>query len=358
MHVIFLSDARGRLSIYVSYAACRSKERANEAINEIVVRNKKQSKPHSLEFLQLDVSSIDSVRDFVNEVKRKNYKITLLINNAGVMFVPETYSKDGIEMHFAANYLGHFLLTYLLLPTLIMNGPSRVIYVTSDTFQFAKPLTDPSNLTKPKKYSRFEAYATSKLCIQLAVVELVERLRRANLQNKLSVWTVHPGAVSTKIGREFPPVVNWLWNLVDILFPFFLKSPKEVVPFWLQAFTLAKLNTFCHAQGAHTIVYTALSPDLIGKSGLYMASYSSQKQPDFAVNKKHAQLLWEFSENLCGVNWKEIITALDTKPLVISKWKLLFGIATSENKQGDNMTYTDFDDRKSSFCSWTEEMRD
>jgi hypothetical protein len=50
-----------------------------------------------------------------------------------------------------------------------------------------------------------------------------------------------------------------------------------------------------------------------------MASYSSQKQPDFAVNKKHAQLLWEFSENLCGVNWKEIITALDTKPLVISK---------------------------------------
>jgi NAD(P)-dependent dehydrogenase (short-subunit alcohol dehydrogenase family) len=211
--------------------ACRSKERANEAINEIVVRNKKQSKPHSLEFLQLDVSSIDSVRDFVNEVKRKNYKITLLINNAGVMFVPETYSKDGIEMHFAANYLGHFLLTYLLLPTLIMNGPSRVIYVTSDTFQFAKPLTDPSNLTKPKKYSRFEAYATSKLCIQLAVVELVERLRRANLQNKLSVWTVHPGAVSTKIGREFPPVVNWLWNLVDILFPFFLKSPKEVVPF-------------------------------------------------------------------------------------------------------------------------------
>jgi NAD(P)-dependent dehydrogenase (short-subunit alcohol dehydrogenase family) len=259
MHVIFLSDARGRLSIYVSYAACRSKERANEAINEIVVRNKKQSKPHSLEFLQLDVSSIDSVRDFVNEVKRKNYKITLLINNAGVMFVPETYSKDGIEMHFAAvsviklsqkiidskkcadsvfvslttmtNYLGHFLLTYLLLPTLIMNGPSRVIYVTSDTFQFAKPLTDPSNLTKPKKYSRFEAYATSKLCIQLAVVELVERLRRANLQNKLSVWTVHPGAVSTKIGREFPPVVNWLWNLVDILFPFFLKSPKEVVPF-------------------------------------------------------------------------------------------------------------------------------
>lgn len=93
------------------------------------------------------------------------------------------------------NYLGHFLLTCLLLPTLVKNGPSRIIYVTSDTFQFAKPLTDLRQLTTPKKYSRFDAYTTSKLCIQLAVVELVERLRNANLQDRVSVWTVHPGVL-------------------------------------------------------------------------------------------------------------------------------------------------------------------
>jgi len=96
--------------------ACRSSERANEAIETL----KKETNKDSITFLQLDTSNLDSVRKYVTAFLEKFDRLDILINNAGMLakFGETTQSKEGFNMTFATNYLGPFLLTRLLIPVL------------------------------------------------------------------------------------------------------------------------------------------------------------------------------------------------------------------------------------------------
>ncbi|KAG8450572.1 hypothetical protein GDO86_003008 [Hymenochirus boettgeri] len=82
----------------------------------------------SVEFLYCDLASVKSIRQFVQDFKAKNFSLHILVNNAGVMLVPERKTVDGFEEHFGLNYLGHFLLTNLLLKTLKKSGKDKQCY--------------------------------------------------------------------------------------------------------------------------------------------------------------------------------------------------------------------------------------
>lgn len=88
-----------------------------------------------IDYLQLDTGNLESVRHFARAVQKKYSKIDILINNAGIMAVPFHLNEDGFESHFAVNYLGHFLLTHLLMPQLRAAGKkgrnARIINVSS-----------------------------------------------------------------------------------------------------------------------------------------------------------------------------------------------------------------------------------
>eukprot|EP00029_Vermamoeba_vermiformis_P007461 TRINITY_DN323_c0_g1_i1.p1 TRINITY_DN323_c0_g1~~TRINITY_DN323_c0_g1_i1.p1 ORF type:complete len:376 (+),score=80.29 TRINITY_DN323_c0_g1_i1:87-1130(+) len=257
---------------------CRSKERAQEAIADIKKRNSAMSKPYNVEYMALDVGSQKSVRAFAEEIKRKGWRINLLVNNAGVMFQPFGKTIDGIESHFAINYLGHFLLSRLLIDELARNGPSRIVNLTSATYNWVGAWFDDVNFER-STYSPFIAYVRGKLAIQMASIEFKRRLLNKGIKN-VDIFTVHPGGVKTSVTRDMPGFIAWLFDKVyDIL-------PQGMV--WRTP-----------AEGAYTGIFASLSPALRGSSDcLYFWSCQNQPFNKIALDPKSAAELWDLSEKL------------------------------------------------------------
>jgi len=110
------------------FLACRNHTLGKEAVDKI----KQNLKLAQVEFSPLDLSDLSSVRSFAKSFLSRNLPLHFLVNNAGVMAIPErTLTKDGFEMQFGTNHLGHFLLTILLLPCLRSSAPSRVVNLSS-----------------------------------------------------------------------------------------------------------------------------------------------------------------------------------------------------------------------------------
>ena len=123
----------------------------------------------------LDLSSMDSVRKFAFEINKNSIDVDILVNNAGIFCTSHTTSKDNHELDFAVNHLGHFLLTYLLIPRMKNKTDARIITVTSSLYkQFVS--TDFVNFNDEKGFSPFMAYARSKLANILFTLELSKRL--------------------------------------------------------------------------------------------------------------------------------------------------------------------------------------
>lgn len=111
--------------------ACRNIEKAKKASTDIYESTKGVDNVGKLEILELNLSSVKSIKDCSNKILQKQKRIDLLINNAGVMCCPFEKTEDGFEIQFGSNYLGHFLLTILLLPKIIESKSSRIINVSS-----------------------------------------------------------------------------------------------------------------------------------------------------------------------------------------------------------------------------------
>ena len=150
--------------------ACRSIARGDRAAKEI--RQEVRDAEIGVRFL--DLSSLGSVRRFVDDFLRSKNRLHILVNNAGMYGCPHWKSEDGYEMHFAVNHLGHFLLTNLLLDTLSRCGPSRVVVVSSSLHKYAKINFD--DLHGDKCYVPGAAYSQSKLANILFARELSKRL--------------------------------------------------------------------------------------------------------------------------------------------------------------------------------------
>ena len=149
---------------------------------------------------ELDLTSLDSIRAAADELKSRHDSIDLLINNAGVMFTPKSTTKDGFELQFGTNHLGHFALTNLLLDRVLAAPGSRVVTVSSVGHRFARGGIRFDDLQWEHSYSRVGAYGQAKLANLMFTYELQRRLQGTNT---IAV-AAHPGGSNTELARNLP----------------------------------------------------------------------------------------------------------------------------------------------------------
>ncbi len=214
-------------------------------------------------FLPLDLASLQSVRDCAQLFLQLNLPLNLLINNAGVAG-SRGLTKDGFELTFGINHLGHFLLTQLLLEKLQSSGLSRIVTVSSRAHKRAANI-DWDALCRPtSSWTGIREYAVSKLANLLFSAELAKRLHGTSI----STYALHPGVVDTEIWRSAPDWVRSLIRLRGFLTP---------------------------VEGARTTLHCALhAPQQ--ESGLYYADSQPMQPAPLGQNLKLATELWRRSE--------------------------------------------------------------
>ncbi|KAM7365228.1 hypothetical protein PAMP_016173 [Pampus punctatissimus] len=162
------------------------------------------------EFIFLNLASLKSVRQFVQTFKTRGLPLHVLVNNAGTMLVPETLTEEGFELHLGLNYLGHFLLTNLLLDMLKRSGQqgccSRIVNMSSATHYGG--VVNMDDLNGRICYSSHGAYSQSKLALVLFTYHLQEQLTAGGF--RVTVNAVDPGMVDTAL-------YNNLWSLTQAL---------------------------------------------------------------------------------------------------------------------------------------------
>lgn len=247
----------------------RYQRRGNDLVGEL---NQRHSQTVA-SFVSCDLSSLDSVRTSAASIRSICPRLDILINNAGARFDKYQPSADGHELTFAVNHLGHFLLTSLLLESLIAAPAARIINVTSSAHASA---TRPESwLMTECNYDRRQAYARSKLANLLFTLELSERLSGT----KVMVRAYHPGMVLTRFASN-NGWISWC---------------KHVVSHGLRRQMISS------SQAAEGLVRLANTVDT-GSNGTYHASDHALEPAPLARSATLASELWRESIRLCGLD--------------------------------------------------------
>ncbi|WP_067667046.1 SDR family NAD(P)-dependent oxidoreductase [Nocardia miyunensis] len=161
---------------------------------------------------QLDLTSLESVRAAADDLHAAHSTIDLLINNAGVMHTPYQTTKDGFELQFGTNHLGHFALTGLLLDLMLPVPGSRVVTVSSIGHRIMADIHF-DDLQWERSYNRVAAYGQAKLANLMFTYELQRRLAAHTEATTIAV-AAHPGAADTELMRNLPAAIRLLAPLV------------------------------------------------------------------------------------------------------------------------------------------------
>ncbi len=205
--------------------------------------------------------------------------IDLLINNAGVMFTPKSTTKDGFELQFGTNHLGHFAFTSLLLDRVLAAPGSRVVTVSSMGHRFARRGIRFDDLQWENGYSRVGAYGQAKLANLLFTYELQRRLQGTNT---IAV-AAHPGGSRTELTRNLPPLVAAVTRLAEPLF---------------QSAEMGALPTLRAATDPGVLGGQYFGPDGFGEQrGYPKVVASSEASHDTDAQRR----LWAVSEELTSV---------------------------------------------------------
>lgn len=188
--------------------ACRSAERCEKAKESIL----KDVPTAHVESMSLDLSSFQSIHDFVAKLRTKHEEIDVLVNNAGIMALPtREVTKDGLEAQVGTNHFGHFLLTALVYPILAKNG--RIINHSSSAHMFGQEDFVTTNLQSELSYDPWVTYGNSKLANLYFTYELNRRLQAAGNPRNIKSIAVHPGYTATNLqAGRFP-----LWEYANSL---------------------------------------------------------------------------------------------------------------------------------------------
>lgn len=191
--------------------AARNQDKAAVARSEILAAHPNAS----LEIVELDLGSFDDTKLAAAKIAANHPKIDILINNAGLMAMPERRTADGYEMQFGVNHLGHWLFTTGLLKPILAADAARVVTVTS-TAHLTGRVVDPSNVNMEGKYSPWEAYGRAKLANFHFALGLQREFDRRGVNAQSLV--AHPGLSHTNLqihtveqgggGRSGP---FWAW---------------------------------------------------------------------------------------------------------------------------------------------------
>ncbi|MEV0406484.1 SDR family NAD(P)-dependent oxidoreductase [Actinoallomurus sp. NPDC050550] len=230
----------------------------------------------------LDLTSLDSIRAAADELRTGHPKIDLLINNAGVMYTPKRTTKDGFELQFGTNHLGHFALTGLLLEAMLPVRGSRVVTVSSVGHRIRAEI-DFDDLQSERSYSRVAAYGRSKLANLMFTYELQRRL--AGKGETIAV-AAHPGGSQTELGRNLPAPLRVLERAFGSLLA--------------QSAAMGALPTLRAATSPEVQGGQYYGPDGFGQTkGHPRLVGSSRRSHDVAAQRR----LWAVSEDLTGVTF-------------------------------------------------------
>lgn len=244
--------------------ACRSEERTRPVLDAI------RAAGGDATFEALDLGELASVRACAERLLAKGRPIDLLINNAG-QAGQRGLTKDGFELTFGTNHLGHFLFTVLLAPLLVKAPHARIVNVSSKAHYDAKGI-DFEALRKPTRaITGLPEYSVSKLANVLFTRELARRLgKRSNVRS----YALHPGVVASDAWRKVP------W-------------PVRVI---------MKMGMLTNEEGAKTTLYCATSPEVADHDGRYYDSSREKKPSALAHDDDLANELWKKSVEWTGAD--------------------------------------------------------
>ena len=219
-------------------------------------------------YVLADLSSQRDVHRLADQMKQQISRLDVLVNNAGAIFLSNRRSVDGIEMTFALNHLGYFLLTTLLLDLLKDSTPARIVNVSSSSHWSAGNFRL-EDLPKPGSNLGYRAYGRSKLCNILFTYELARRLEGSGV----TVNALHPGLVRTGIARN-----NGLLG--------------RVVNFFIG------VRGVDATKGAETLNYLAASPEVEGTTGKFFVDCRAVPSSALSYDAGLASDLWGLSDRL------------------------------------------------------------
>jgi len=257
--------------------AVRNLDKGKDAASRIA-----QATPGAkVELQELDLTSLDSIHAAAEQLKTDHDAIDLLINNAGVMFTPKSTTKDGFELQFGTNHLGHFAFTGLLLDRVLAAPGSRVVTVSSVGHRFARQGIRFDDLQSDRDYSRVGAYGQAKLANLLFTYELQRRL--AGTQTIATA--AHPGGSNTELARNLPAALRGLTAVIAPL----MQDPD---------------------MGALPSLRAATDPSVLGGQYYGPDGFAEQRGYPKVVSSSTAshdvdaqRRLWKVSEELTKVNF-------------------------------------------------------
>ncbi|MFD6208312.1 oxidoreductase [Peribacillus sp. NPDC060253] len=259
--------------------AVRNASKGEKAVDRIISVYPKAN----VRVMQLDLSDLSSIRHFADSYNENYDSLSVLINNAGVMIPPYSKTKDGFELQFGSNHLGHFALTGLLLPRILSTPKSRV--VTLSSLAAINGFIDFENLNGELGYKPMKYYGQSKLANLLFARELQNKFNQHDA-NPISV-ACHPGLSHTNLmsrgsGKPLNKFVHFLSKTIT--------QPANM--------------------GALPTLYAATEPTLVG--GEYIGPDGKKNRKGFPkiddiintlYNEEISQRLWDISESMTEVKY-------------------------------------------------------
>ena len=267
--------------------ACRDQAKGEAALASI-----REATPGAdVRLRALDLAELASVRKFAEDLAATDNGIDVLVNNAGVMAIPERRTADGFEMQIGTNHLGHFALTGLVLPLLARRPGARVVTVSSYAHVIGRISLDDLNWER-RRYSRWLAYAQSKLANVLFAQELDRRAKAAGVD--LTSVACHPGYAETNLQTAGPKMEGSALKerLMEVANRVFAQSA---------------------ADGALPTIHAATAPGVAGGTYWGPTRLLGARGPAGPAtpwrNTRDAELarrLWELSEELTGVRYEAL----------------------------------------------------
>jgi retinol dehydrogenase-12 len=246
------------------YLACRSQAAGQRAVAEVAAATGNRA----VFFLPLDLADLASVRRCAEQFLAREEPLHVLVNNAGVAG-QRGLTRDGFELAFGVNHLGHFALTMALAGRLAASAPARVVTVASAAHYQARGVDFAAVRRPTASLTGLPEYAVSKLCNVLFSAELARRWQGTGV----TTYALHPGVVASDIWRRVPWPVR----------------------------SLIKLRMISPEQGAQTSLYCATAPELAQASGRFY-DQCAERAPSRAATRELAAALWEHSAAWTGLD--------------------------------------------------------
>lgn len=248
---------------YYVVMACRDLGKATPLYEQL-----KQQHPDQIQLKKLDLASFESIKKFANEIQQEFQHIDLLLNNAGTLCHKAEETTEHYEKTVGVNYLGHYVLSHLLLP--LMGQGTRVVNMVSLTVRYGHLKPTIFQPVKQKDFNRFVTYSDSKKAFFYFTIDAAEKWA----ERGISVNCADPGIVSTNIIRMGNKVVD---KLCDLFFRPIIKTPTK---------------------GASTMLMLALDPTLEGKTGGLYVNKKLKKVKDKVLHSPERTMLRELTQEI------------------------------------------------------------